>query len=132
MSKDSRAQRHDFVCYSGDDFIRTLLIKDEDTLVAENITGREYSMAVYQSYEDKINGDDPVISSDDIDFSFIESVEGTLSIRIESEITGSIEIDVGSVPFPSTECFYDIVETDVDGDEVTILYGSFIFEKRLT
>lgn len=126
---DTSPQRYDFVCFTGDDFSRTLLIKDADTNEPEDLTGRSYEMKVYESYKDRFSGAQPIISSADIDFD-IESAEGTLGLSINRTVT-NINIDEGSNPFTEKECYYDIVETN-SGEKSTILYGLFTFRQRLT
>lgn len=131
-------QTYDFLCVAGDDFLRQLQFVDSITeLPIDNIGDLSFYMAIYQSWQAKKNGDDPLIYLDTYSDNFIVTdVDiATVDMIISNQQTKTIEIPINPEyenNVPQNSCVYDLVGVDGDGNVQTEMRGNFIFQQKLT
>src|SRR3954447_21977475 len=127
---DDEPTRYDFICSTNEDFKRLITILKEDG-TPQSVVGWSGYLYVYESWEAKISGDDPILAitpstgmeilSED-DGQFLATL---LQDDIGVTVTGSPH---GGNFAPRKTCIYDGVFVDADGIKMRQLAGNFIFE----
>jgi hypothetical protein len=129
-------QPQNFNCVVGDDFYVPMTLIDEVTGQPVDITGWQFFLSIYQSWQAKDDDDEPLISlSNDEGFTITSGTTGQFDMTILSAQTGTITIPAAQ-PYnnsiPQNITVYDFVAKDQNNLQRTRMRGNFVFQQRLT
>lgn len=125
-----------FLCVLGDDFYENLVFIDYVTGQNEDVSLWTFTAKIYASYAAKLAGAQPlIVSTNGTGFFIIDGPGGEIGWAIPASLTGVVPVELSPVyglDVPQNDCVYDIVGTDGNGLEKTVMRGTFTFQLRLS